>query len=95
MSFIIELRCYLSCYLDGNDLEGAWVTVGPVALATNASGIAVFKFQDGDYNYTVTKEGFADAEGTFTVAGAPVQIEVEMEVCYDVTFHVILDGIRL
>ena len=56
---------------DGNDLEGAWVTVGPLTLPTNASGIAVFSLQDGDYNYTVTKEGFADAEGSFTVAGAP------------------------
>jgi hypothetical protein len=74
---------------DGNDLEGAWVTIGPTTLPTDASGIAVFSLEDGDYSYTVTKDGFADGEGTFTVAGEPVQIEVEMYLCYDVTFNVI------
>lgn len=73
----------------GNDLEGAWVTVGPVTLQTNSSGIVEFSLADGDYTYTVTKEGFADEEGTFTVAGEPQLIEVWLQVCYDVTFHVV------
>jgi uncharacterized membrane protein len=80
---------------NGNDLEGAWVTVGPVTLQTNVIGIAVFSLQDGNYNYTVTKEGYADQEGSFTVSGAPIEIEVEMEVCYYVGFHVISNGITL
>jgi hypothetical protein len=73
---------------NGNDLEGAWVTVGLVTLPTNAEGIAVFNLPDGDYDYTVTKEGFADEEGTFTVAGSPQLIEVEMEECWDVIFQI-------
>ncbi len=74
---------------NGNDLEGALVTVGPLTLPTNASGIAVFSLENGDYNYTVTKNGFTDAEGTFTIAGEPLLVEVEMEPCWNLVLHLI------
>jgi hypothetical protein len=81
---------------NGNDLEGAWVTVGPVALPTDASGIAVFSLQDGNYSYTITKPGYADEEGSFAVAGAPMQIEVDMEPCWDIVLHLIdMNGLTI
>jgi hypothetical protein len=80
---------------NGNDLEGAMVTIGNDSIATNNAGLAVFNLQDGDYTYTVTKEGFVDVDSTFIVAGAPLFIEVEMEVCWDVTIHVVSEGVGL
>ena len=74
---------------DGNDLEGAMVTVGNDSIATNNAGLAVFNLQDGDYTYTVTKDGYAEEEGSFTVAGEPMQIEVEMEPCWVLVLHLI------
>ena len=75
---------------NGNDLEGAWVTVGSEHFITNSSGIAIFNLPDGDYSYTVTKPGYADEEGTFTVAGVNQLIEVEMEVCWDIVLHLMI-----
>ena len=73
---------------NGNDLEGAMVLSEMIQFPP-ISGIAVFSLQDGDYNYTVTKEGYADEEGSFTVAGEPMQIEVEMEPCWNLVLHLI------
>jgi len=73
----------------GNNLEGAVVAVGSDSVTTNSSGLAVFNLPDGDYNYSVTKMGYVDAEGTFTVVGAPLLIEEEMEVCWDIILHLI------
>ena len=74
---------------NGNDLEGAMVTIGNDSIATNNAGLAVFNLQDGDYTYTVTKDGYAEEEGSFTVAGEPMQIEVEMEPCWNLVLHLI------
>jgi len=73
----------------GADLEGAMVTVGTATIFTNAAGIAFFNLEDGNYDYTVTKSGYVDATGNFTVAGAPMTIDVPMtEIEYAITFHV-------
>jgi hypothetical protein len=74
---------------DDEDLQGAIITIGNLWLETDENGLAIFSLSDGQYDYTVTKPGYADEEGSFTVAGAPVDIEVEMVECYDVTFNVI------
>jgi hypothetical protein len=74
---------------DDEDLQGAIITIGNLWLETDENGLATFSLSDGQYDYTVTKPGYADEEGSFTVAGAPVDIEVEMVECYDVTFNVI------
>ncbi|MBM3435156.1 MAG: T9SS type A sorting domain-containing protein [Bacteroidetes bacterium] len=70
----------------GEDLEGAIITIGNLWLETDENGMATFNLCDGQYDYTVTKPGYADEEGTFTVAGASVQVEVEMEECWEVSF---------
>jgi uncharacterized membrane protein len=73
----------------GADLAGASVTVGTATVVTNASGIAIFNLENGNYAYTVTKTGYNDASGNFTVASAPMTIDVAMtEIEYAVTFHV-------
>jgi hypothetical protein len=74
---------------DDEDLQGAIITIGNLWLETDENGLATFSLSDGQYDYTVTKPGYADEEGSFTVAGAPVDVEVEMVGCWDVTFNVI------
>ncbi len=73
----------------GNLIENAAITVENETLLTNEAGNAAFYRTDGNYSYTVTKEGFASEEGTFTVSGAPQLIEVEMEECWDIVLHLI------
>lgn len=73
----------------GEDLEGAIITIGNLWLETDENGMATFSLCDGQYDYTVTKPGYADEEGTFTVVGAPLLIEEEMEVCWDIILHLI------
>ncbi|MDR2083531.1 MAG: T9SS type A sorting domain-containing protein [Bacteroidales bacterium] len=61
-----------------NPIQGAVVTVGNYTLTTNAQGIATRRFVDGSYNYTITKFGYDDYSGSFTVAGDVVNINVTM-----------------
>lgn len=77
----------------GANVNEATVTVGTMTLETNFNGIAMFELPDGDYDYTVTKLGYEDAMGSFTVEEAPQTIEVELiAILYDVTFHVATGG---
>ncbi len=78
---------------DGTDpIEGATIAVAGEELTTDASGVATIDLEDGEYPYTVTKEGFVAFEGTATVAGEALAVAVEMEaevVTFPVTFTVI------
>jgi len=77
----------------GSDLQGASVTVGTITKFTNANGIAIFSLTNDDYNYVVTKDGYDDETGVFTVAGTNINIEVTMTlITYVVTFHVTSEG---
>jgi len=64
---------------DGVNLEGAEITVGVIIKFTDINGEAVFELVDGDYNYIITYEGFLDVQGSFTIAGEDITIEVEMQ----------------
>lgn len=77
-----------------NDLQGALITVGSETATTDAGGLAVIGLADGNYNYTVSKYGYADANGAFTVAGAAQTIDVALTMLphYNITFHVTADG---
>ena len=50
-------------------VEGAKVTFGGMSKKTNASGVAAFKVQDGDYNYKITASGYQPYTGSVTVDG--------------------------
>ncbi len=63
---------------DGVNLEGAEITIGVMTKFTDINGEAVFALVDGDYNYIVTYEGLIDVQGSFTIAGEDITIEVEM-----------------
>ncbi len=78
---------------DGTDpIEGATIAVAGEEPTTDASGVATIDLEDGEYPYTVTKEGFIAFEGTASVEGEALAVAVEMEaevvVNYTVTFTV-------
>ncbi len=81
--------------MDANPIEGATVTINGMDVSTDASGVATIDLMDGDYPYTVMAEGYMDAEGSVTVAGAAVTEDVTLEmdiVTYMVTFNADLNG---
>nr|MDA3867593.1 T9SS type A sorting domain-containing protein [Salinivirgaceae bacterium] len=59
-------------------IEGATITIGGNQLTTNASGFATVNMADGTYNYSVVKDGYADVNEEVTVAGADIDVPVEM-----------------
>lgn len=61
-----------------NPIEGALVTVNAIELTTDATGVASTNLPDGDYNFSVTKDGFENYAGTVNVLGAAVQTSVQM-----------------
>ena len=50
-------------------VEGARVSFGGMVVKTNASGVATFKVQAGDYNYKITASGYSPYAGSLTVDG--------------------------
>lgn len=76
-----------------NPIAGATVVIGKEAETTDAEGKASFALPNGDYIYTVSKHGYDTETDQFTVAGAPVALEVKLsETKYTVTFTVMGDS---
>lgn len=50
-------------------VEGARVSFGGMVAKTNASGVATFKVQAGDYNYKITASGYSPYVSSLTVDG--------------------------
>jgi len=57
-------------------LAGAVVTVGDVSKNTATDGKANLELPNGDYTFTVAKEGYNPTKGTLTVASKPQEIKV-------------------
>lgn len=66
--------------LDGSSpLEGAEITIDGETQTTNASGQAMFDdFEDGNYNYSVSLNGFEAYDDQVTVDGEDVEVEVNL-----------------
>lgn len=54
-------------------IQGAKVTFAGQVKKTNATGQAVFKAQNGDYNYSISASGYQTAHGSVTVDGAETE----------------------
>jgi len=86
--------------LDGNGipLPDAAIAVDAQQITTDAEGVAPVYLPNGDYEYTVRKDGFDEATGSFTVAGAAQTVDVVLmkripqPAEYVVTFMVIAKG---
>ncbi|MBS3781948.1 MAG: carboxypeptidase regulatory-like domain-containing protein [Candidatus Thermoplasmatota archaeon] len=80
---------------EGDPIEGATVTVSNETLGpdytntTNDTGVAVVEdVEEGDYTYTVTKEGYEDATAEITVDGDDDITVTMTEKVYDLTFTI-------
>lgn len=64
--------------LDGNGipLPDAAIAVDAQQITTDAEGVAPVYLPNGDYAYTVRKDGYDEATGSFTVAGAAQTLDV-------------------
>lgn len=72
-------------------VEGAEIAVASELLITGTEGTASILLSNGNYPYTVTKEGYLPAEGIAVIDGANAQVDVELvaaTVLYTVTFIV-------
>lgn len=86
--------------LDGNGipLPDAAIAVDKQQITTDAEGVAPVYLPNGDYAYTVRKDGFDEAAGSFTVAEAVQTMDVVLmkripqPAEYVVTFMIIAKG---
>jgi hypothetical protein len=62
----------------GEAIEDATIKIDTAELSTNASGEAKIELINGDYDYTVTAEGYNDVSGTVSVDGENVNKTVEL-----------------
>jgi hypothetical protein len=72
-------------------VEGAEIAVASELLITGADGTASIDLANGNYPFTVTKEGYLPGEGIAVIDGANAQVDVELvaaTVLYTVTFIV-------
>lgn len=89
-----SLNLYQSAYFnvkdqDGNPIKGANISVNNNGILTNDQGQGTLQLANGQYEYTVSADGYIAVTGTFVVLNGSVSIEVEMvRAPYTVTFIV-------
>lgn len=72
-------------------LEGAVIAIVGVedALTTNADGLASIILADGNYNYSVSLTGYVSFNGSFTISGSDIDVDIKLNpVTFPVTFTV-------
>ena len=76
--------------IDDLPLEGAEIAFVQIntVLQTDADGIATISLPNGDYDFTVFKNGYGFFENNFKVSGNPKTIEVKMLELFPITFEV-------
>ena len=83
---------------NGTPLSDATIAVDTLQVTTDGEGVAPVYLPNGDYAYTVCKDGYDEATGSFTVAGAAQTVDVVLmkripqPAEYVVTFMVIAKG---
>lgn len=89
-----SLNLYQSAYFnvkdqDGNPIKGVNISVNNNGILTNDQGQGTLQLANGQYEYTVSADGYIAVTGTFVVLNGSVSIEVEMvRAPYTVTFIV-------
>lgn len=89
-----SLNLYQSAYFnvkdqDGRPIKGANISVNNNGILTNDQGQGTLQLANGQYEYTVSADGYIAVTGTFVVLNGSVSIEVEMvRAPYTVTFIV-------
>lgn len=68
-------------------LEGATIEIDNQSLITDASGEATIELTNGEYPYTVTKEGYEGTSETIIVDGFDIDETVSLQEYFTVTFE--------
>ncbi len=77
-------------------IEGATILTNEQTLTTNVFGVAITKLVNGEYNYTVSKPGYYDIEGSFVINNVDIDMAVNMEQAeYAITFSAKHNGTPL
>jgi citrate lyase gamma subunit len=63
---------------EDSPVEGANIVIDEDMLTTDSSGVASIDLAGGDYTYTVSKPGYADFTGSFTVTDTVQTIHVNL-----------------
>jgi hypothetical protein len=93
---LIEFDVTFHVTSEGADIENALVTIEADQMLTGPDGTTVFTLQDGEYLYSVSKDGFVELYDFFIVAGSDLLIEVELELeTTNITFHVTSGGANI
>ena len=80
----LSLTNYLLTFIitspDANGIEGATVSVNGNDLATDSNGVAAIELTNGEYDYSVSKEGFEDTTSTLTISSENLTLNLTMDV---------------
>lgn len=60
-------------------VDGALITINGSVQITDINGEAVFLLSSSTYNYTITKDGYVEKTGSFTVLSSDLTINVTLE----------------
>lgn len=63
---------------DSEPLSGAQITINEETISTNASGMASLDLPNGDYNYTIQKQGYDEYSASLTVQNEAQEIMVSL-----------------
>ncbi|MDD3891987.1 MAG: T9SS type A sorting domain-containing protein, partial [Bacteroidales bacterium] len=63
---------------NGEPLVDAKIVTNEQTLYTNATGQASLELENGEYTYTVSKDGYNSSEGSFEILNQPVEISIDM-----------------
>ncbi len=75
-----------------NPLQGVSVAINNQTLTTDENGVVTVDLIDGDYPYTATLAGYADANGTITMAGEDKEGTISLVKTITLTYKVTADG---
>ena len=71
----------------GNAIEGAAIAINSSTLLTDASGDATINLPDGNYAYSVSKDGYESASGNVTLSGADATENISLNSVVAITFE--------
>ncbi len=77
----LQEKAYAATFwVNHNDvpIEGAEVTIDNQQLITDAEGSAMIELVDGNYGYTVTKEGYGVVNDSIAISGASVDEVIQL-----------------
>ena len=71
----------------GDAVEGAIININGLALTTDSTGAQTIVLNGGDYDFSITADGYVDYAGSITVANADQTVDATLIMQYAATFN--------